>query len=89
MKERRKKYNYLLFGSNKIDKRVIDFNDFSLIIDVKAINAKDYCRIFTYDKDTNNFYAKYIPGNNIYYLLKEDLFKKYLKEINDEAMSRV
>ena len=79
-KERRKKVNYLLYGNSLIPNTVIDIKDFEFIDDIKQVPAEDYCRIFTVAN--SGMYSSYREGYLYYFLLKKDLFKKYLKELN-------
>lgn len=83
-KEKRRKINYLLFGSNKIPNRDINKDDFEFINDIKQVNPQDYPRIFTIVKD--GMYCYYMDDQDYYYcLLKKNIFKQQLKEINNES----
>lgn len=79
-REKKPKINYLLYGKNLIPNRVIDIKDFVYINDINQIPAEDYCRIFT--ACTNGMYSFYKEGFLYYFLLKKDLFNRFLKELS-------
>ena len=79
-RERKHKTNYLLYGDELIPNNVIDPKDFEYVDDIKQLAPEDYCRIFTVVN--NGMYSYYKEGFLYYFLLKKDLFKKYLKELN-------
>lgn len=87
MPREKRKVNYLLYGSNLIPNRVINTKDFIYINDIKKVEPEDYPRIFTLAN--GGMYSFYKEGFLYYFLLKKDLFNKYLKEISNESSTKI
>lgn len=80
MPKEKRKVNYLLYGSNLIPNNVINTKDFVYIDDIKKVEPEDYPRIFTLTD--GGMYASYKEGFLYYFLLKKELFTRFLKELS-------
>ena len=79
---KRPQINYLLYGPNKIPTKDINMKDFEFIDDIKQVDPQDYPRIFTIVE--GGMYNHYMQDPDYYYcLLRKDLFKQQLKEIEN------
>ena len=87
LKDKKPKVNYLLYGSNLIPNNVIDTKDFVYIDDMKKVKPEDYPRIFTLANC--GMYSFYKEGFLYYFLLKKELFNRYLKEISNEPRTKI
>lgn len=80
MPKEKRKVNYLLYGSKLIPNNVINTKDFEYIDDIKKVEPEDYPRIFTLAD--GGMYASYKENYLYYFLLKKELFTRFLKELS-------